>query len=112
LDTNFIITYRGTEIKHCPQVRSLRHRSIPSCTSALFFDDADNIVKYCNLLYREADLYEGALDLGDGYFLASGKDATWSLSQEDKPVRPILGCKISLKLHYLPNSSQTHRLST
>jgi len=96
LTANFITTCRGNEIKHCPQVRSLRHRSIPSCTSALFFDDADNIVKYCDLLYREADLYEGALDLGDGYFLASGKDSTWSLSRDDKPARPILGCKICI----------------
>ena len=94
LSASFYSTCTGGTLKQCPHAISLRHRSIPSCTSSLYFDDAPGIMKHCEIDYRENHLFEGALDLGNSYFLASGKDETWALTCVNKPTKSVSGCKM------------------
>ena len=97
LDTSFYFSCKGDLIKHCPQVRSLRHKSVPSCTSALYFDDPDRILEYCDIDYKTNGLFEGVYDLGDSYFLASSADATWGLScHGDQGTRIIKACVLCI----------------
>jgi hypothetical protein len=94
LSEGFYSTCMGEIIKRCPHVVSLQHRSVPSCTSSLFMDDASGIMKYCNVDYRVNHLFEGVLELGNSYFLASGRDTTWALNCENKPAASTAGCRM------------------
>jgi hypothetical protein len=92
-DDSFYSTCKGTgHIKHCPRVQSMRHVSIPSCTSGLYFDSYQHIMTYCQIIYKEQSLFYGAVDLGNAHYLISGSDVSWSLDCIGKPSRPIRSC--------------------
>jgi hypothetical protein len=96
IDPNFYMGCKGNEIKQCAHSISMKQKSIPSCTSALFYDNPRDIMKYCNINYKTGRLFEGTHSLRESYFLASSSDPSWSLECANRPARLIRGCVICI----------------
>ena len=98
-------TCHGTDVKKCKTGSTMRNKRYPSCASSLFFDDSDAAMKLCDIRYEVASLYEGAIDLGNNMYLASGSGDKWEKICADSAPTPIkaitfglleLGCNCGL----------------
>lgn len=92
IDHNVYASCIGTDVKRCHSMVSMRSRQIPSCVSALYFDRPSQVAVACNLRYQTSSLFEGAVDVGSGYFLASSSASEWSMGCPDKSPLTIPGC--------------------
>ena len=96
IDHNVYSTCHGTDVKSCATAISMKSRTYASCASALYFDKQDEIIDLCDIRYETRALFEGAIDLGNSYFLASGSGQSWNQICANSPPHPIQGCNFCL----------------
>jgi hypothetical protein len=91
-DFEFWAACHGKEFKVCDGTKSMKPRSAPSCASALYFDIPRDIMRFCEIQYETDGLLEGAVDLTQDLYLASGKPTVWEVACLDGPTMTRDSC--------------------
>jgi hypothetical protein len=83
----------GANVKLCPAMLSVRERDVVSCASALYFDMPQRVHDHCEIRYQNGPLFEGALAVGNNYYLVSGSEQeSWSLTCDNASPQEIPAC--------------------
>lgn len=116
LSDSDLMSCTGNEFLECSKPKSLVRSTYPSCTSALFFNNTDQVLDLCNILYSDDISIEPVmvyLDKGEILIISDPMDLT--LSCFAKPPRIIshsgfskikipCGCTITSKYLLIPTS--------
>ena len=87
----------GTIYKDCPRTFALRNKKYPSCISALYFREAEEIRKHCKTGYMPYHTFEDNIkDLGSGRVLISNVNRRMSLVCPQSVAKPLPDCPLCL----------------